>query len=148
AASSQVCVAGACSAVVCPAGMRFCQGQELRQCTTKGDASSLTQTCTATQYCDKTALACKTQLCTPNQPGCSGNVMAMCNTDGSGFLSGGTLCDPQVCVNGVCTNGILNENFEDGTYSHWIAATTNYTISAMSTPGANGTNYALMMTKT
>jgi hypothetical protein len=148
ASSSQVCVAGACAAVVCPAGTRFCQGQELRQCSTKGDASTLTQTCTATQYCDMTTLACKAQVCTPNQPGCSGNVMATCNADGSGFLSGGTLCDPKFCVNGACSDGILNENFENGSYSDWTPATTNYTISATSTPGANATNYALSMTKT
>jgi hypothetical protein len=73
--------------------------------------------------------------------------MAMCNADGSGFLSGGTDCSPQFCSAGACTDGILNENFEDGTYSHWTAATTNYTIKVAS-PGANGSNYALTMTKT
>jgi hypothetical protein len=147
AASSQVCVAGACSAVVCPAGTRYCQGQELRQCSAKGDASTLTQTCTATQYCDMTALACKAQVCTPNQPGCSGNVMATCNADGSGFLPGGMSCSPDFCVNGACSTGIFQDNFEDQSYSLWTAATTNYTID-VEAPGANGTNYALLMNKT
>src|SRR5262249_10843703 len=82
ATSSQVCVAGACAAVVCPKGTKFCQGQELRQCSAKGDSSMLSQTCASGQYCDATSLACKAQLCTPSQPACSGTVRTTCNADG------------------------------------------------------------------
>jgi hypothetical protein len=147
AASSQVCVAGACAAVVCPKGMRFCQGQDLRQCTTKGDASTLVQSCTTTQYCDATSMTCKARVCTPNQPGCSGNILAMCNGDGSGFLSGGTDCSPNYCSGGACISAFLNETFEDQSSARWTAGSGSYTISAASTPGANGTMYALSMTK-
>jgi hypothetical protein len=148
ATSSQVCVAGACVAPVCTKGMRFCQGQDLRQCTAKGDASTLVQTCTSTQYCDAASMMCKAGLCTPNQLGCSGNVLATCNADGSGFLAGGTDCSPHRCLDGACVDKLLDETFEDGTYSHWKTGTGTYTISATNTPGANGTMYALSLTRT
>jgi hypothetical protein len=148
ATSSQVCVAGTCAAVVCPKAMKFCQGQDLRQCTAKGDASSVTQTCTATQYCDSTALACKPLMCTPNQPACAANVKTTCNADGSGFLPGGTDCSPQYCSNGACIDAFLRDNFEDMSFSQWtVSPLGNYTITAASSPGANGTNYALLLSK-
>jgi hypothetical protein len=92
-------------------------------------------------------MVCATNLCTPNQPACNGNVLATCNADGSGYLTGGTSCDPNLCSGGTCMNVYLNETFEDQSYARWTLGTGNYTISASSTPGANGTTYALVMTR-
>jgi hypothetical protein len=146
ATSSQVCVAGACTDPVCAQG-RFCQGQDLRQCTAKGDTSTLVQTCPATQYCDATSMMCKARPCTANQIGCNGNVIATCNADGTGFLPGGMSCDPNACSGGACISVLFYESFEDQSYARWTAGGGNYTISASSTPGANGTLYALSMTE-
>jgi len=146
AASGQVCVAGACVAPVCPKGMRFCQGRDLRQCSATGNSSTLVQTCPSTQYCDAPSMMCKAVLCTPGQLGCNGNVVATCNADGSGFVAGGTACDPNLCSAAACITVFLNETFEDGSYARWALGPGNFTVSAAATPGANGTLHALTLT--
>jgi hypothetical protein len=106
AAQNKVCVAGACVPVVCPAGMRYCDNNDLRTCSTKGDTSSLYQSCGTLSYCDSTGSppTCKTRVCTPDQPACSSQIATTCNSVGSGYLSGGVDCSAtsQVCVSGVC----------------------------------------------
>jgi hypothetical protein len=149
AASSQVCVAATCAAVVCNKGAKFCQGQELRQCSTKGDASTLVQTCTAAQYCDATTLTCKTRLCTPNQPACSGNVLTTCNADGSGYVVGGTDCMPLYCVAGACSDAILREDWEDGNENGWVDGTGTYVRMISSIAGPTGaTSMVFSLSKT
>jgi hypothetical protein len=147
ASAGQVCVAGACAPVICPAAQRFCQGSELRQCTAKGDASSLVQTCTATQFCDETNPACRTQICTPNQPACDGNTATTCNANGSGYRAGGTQCSPQFCVTGACRAALFVEDFEDGDFTGWTSGAGTYTRQVSTTTAANGTTRSLSLYK-
>jgi hypothetical protein len=53
---------------------------------------------------------CRTRLCTPSQPACDANVATTCNALGSGYLPGGTSCDPQVCVSGQCRDLVCAPN--------------------------------------
>jgi hypothetical protein len=146
AASSQVCVAGACATVMCRPGLYFCQGQDVRFCSAKGDSSTVMTTCTDREYCSTTTLDCQLRVCMPNQPACNGNVATTCNGDGSGYVAGGTSCAPKLCSVGACVDVLFQESFE-GNYDMWTVGTGQYTRSATATPGANGSTYALSMTK-
>jgi hypothetical protein len=103
-AKSQVCEAAACMPVACAAGARFCSGSEVRLCSAKGASSTLSSTCSTSQYCDNVTATCKAQLCSPNQPACNEHMATTCNADGSGYASGGLDCSTssQICVAGVC----------------------------------------------
>jgi len=101
-AGGRVCVAGACVPVVCSAGQRFCQGPSVRQCTAKGDSSSLVMSCVEGQYCDAASATCRAGVCMAGQPACNGNVRTTCNADGSGYVAGGTDCAPDTCQGGLC----------------------------------------------
>jgi hypothetical protein len=108
AAQMQVCVAGACAPVVCAAGKTYCDNNDVRTCSAKGDSSTLNTVCGTADYCDSTSspATCKPLVCTPNQPACSGQVATTCNSIGSGYVAGGVDCasSSQVCVQGACTN--------------------------------------------
>jgi hypothetical protein len=112
AAKSQVCVAAACKPVVCNAGQLFCSGTEVRRCSAKGDTSTLSQTCTAAQYCDTPTATCMTRVCTPNAAACNGNLATTCNAIGSGYQPGGTDCtiSGEVCSQGACVDQICTPN--------------------------------------
>jgi hypothetical protein len=116
AAKSQVCVSGACAAVVCTAGQRFCQSNAVRTCSAKGDSSSLYTSCSTSQYCDSATATCKALVCTPNQPGCNVNVATTCNSDGSAWVTGGIDCaagsSGQVCstATGTCQSQLCTPN--------------------------------------
>jgi hypothetical protein len=105
-AKSQVCVAATCKPVVCQAGSSFCSGSEVRRCDAKGDASTLVQTCSGSQYCSDVDHTCKPQVCSPSVHSCNGNVAVTCNTTGSAYLAGGTDCaaSGQICVQGGCSS--------------------------------------------
>jgi hypothetical protein len=100
----QVCAGGACAPMVCPAGKRFCQQNELRACSPKGDSSTLEVACTSYQYCDSASVSCKDQVCSPNLPACNDGIATTCNADGSGYVAGGTDCTvgAQTCYQGTC----------------------------------------------
>jgi hypothetical protein len=148
AANSQVCIAAKCEPVVCAAGQRYCQGQEVRQCSAKGEAYSVVKTCLATEYCDAVSKDCKPQLCTPNAPVCNLNVATTCNAVGSGYVAGGIDCSPQFCSGGNCISVLFQEDFEDGNYDGWTVGTGAYTRSVVNTTGAAGTTSSLYLTRT
>jgi hypothetical protein len=106
AAQNDVCVSGACAAVVCKAGTRYCDSNTIRTCSAKGDSSTLYQSCGTTTYCDSSTSTptCAALVCTPNQPACSGQIATTCNSVGSGYVAGGVDCtsSSQVCVQGAC----------------------------------------------
>lgn len=106
--AGEVCVAGACAAVVCTAGQRFCQNGDVRQCSTKGDSSVLYASCSSAQYCDPVNATCKTKVCDPGQATCNGSVATTCNGLGSGYVAGGVDCasSGQVCSQGNCRTQI------------------------------------------
>jgi len=103
-AKNQVCVSGACLPVVCTANTRFCSGRELHLCSAKGDSSTLSSTCSTSQYCDSATTSCKTQVCSPSQPACNGHLATTCTETGAGYVAGGLDCSTsgQVCVTGTC----------------------------------------------
>ena len=61
AGKAQVCVAASCVTGVCSPGKRYCAGNEARQCSVKGDSSTLVQTCQLTEYCEAATGTCKTK---------------------------------------------------------------------------------------
>jgi hypothetical protein len=105
-AKGQVCAAATCKPVVCQANALFCSGKNVMRCSAKGDASTVSQTCGATQYCADVDHTCKAQVCSPSVHSCNGNVAVVCNTSGSGYLAGGTDCasSGQICVQGGCSS--------------------------------------------
>jgi hypothetical protein len=102
--SSQVCVGAMCAAVVCAANTQFCQANQVRKCSVKGDTSTLVQTCTVQQYCDPVSATCKALVCIPNQPACNGTIATTCNADGTGYVAGGVDCSPKICSGGACVD--------------------------------------------
>jgi hypothetical protein len=107
---TQVCVNATCKPVICSAGTRRCAGNIVYQCSTKGDAETVSDTCTSFEHCDDVTRACVTNICTPNQPACDGNVATTCNSIGSGYTGTRTTCTGQYCVNGVCSDQICVPN--------------------------------------
>jgi len=125
---TQVCVAAACKPVLCSAGTRRCAGNLVYQCSAKGDAETVYDTCATAEYCDGTTKTCLTMVCTPNNPACDGNVATTCNSIGSGYTGTRTTCTGSTpyCANGVCTvqlcvpnsrfcdNGVVRQCSADG----------------------------------
>jgi hypothetical protein len=147
AAKSQVCVAATCVAGVCAPGKRYCAGNEARQCSVKGDTYTVVQTCAVTDYCDAASGTCKPKVCTANMPACNGRVLTTCNSDGSGFLAGGTDCSPKFCSSGQCVDYLFREDFESGALTGWSFGTGTYTRMVTSATAANGTTYSLYLVK-
>jgi hypothetical protein len=148
AAKSQVCVAATCVAGVCSPGKRYCSGNESRQCSVKGDSYTVVQTCQVTDYCDSTTGACKPKVCTANMPACNGRVLTTCNSDGSGFMAGGTDCTPKYCNSGACVDNLFHEDFESGTLgAGWINGSGTYTRMVTNATAAAGTTYSLYLAK-
>ena len=109
-AATQSCSGGGCMARVCSPGPARCVGSNVMQCSPDGLVDSVIDSCTSNEYCDAVTATCRTLLCTPNQPACDANVATTCNALGSGYLPGGTSCDPQVCVSGACRDLICAPN--------------------------------------
>jgi hypothetical protein len=149
AGKGQVCVAAQCVAGVCSPGKRYCSGNEARQCSVKGDSYTVVQTCTGvTDYCDAATGTCKPKVCTANMPACNGRVLTTCNSDGSGFMPGGTDCTPKYCSSGQCVDYLFREDFESGTLTGWQTGTGIYSSRAVtSATAAAGTTYSLLLTK-
>jgi hypothetical protein len=82
----------------------FCSAGIVRHCSADGSSSTLSTTCTSSQYCDGVTGSCKPQVCKPSQPVCNGDVATTCKADGSGTVSGGTSCKDagKSCQQGAC----------------------------------------------
>ncbi|MFW5741221.1 MAG: hypothetical protein ACOC1F_12725, partial [Myxococcota bacterium] len=104
ASSGKNCFAGACSDQVCDPSLKYCEGDEVRQCNAQGSSYSVVDTCTSSEYCDAASASCKAMMCSPGAPVCNGDIATTCNAQGSGYASGGTNCASQgkSCVDGAC----------------------------------------------
>lgn len=111
--TSQACFGGTCEDIVCnPPEGYYCDdvNNQVRRCTDNGTVHELYTQCAGNQYCyvNGNTHTCAAQVCTPNAPVCSGNVLTTCKSNGSGPGAGGTNCGDtsQVCVQGACLDVI------------------------------------------
>lgn len=107
-APSLNCIQGSCQSLLCAPGNRFCSGNTVMQCSADGLSSSVSSTCTSTQYCNPNTAACTAQVCTPNQPACDGSVATTCNAAGSGYTGARNDCaltTSPYCSSGQCVTG-------------------------------------------
>lgn len=106
ASSDQVCSKGACETPICKPGATFCKDGNVQTCDATGLAPTVTQVCSSLYYhCGPsgTGAACLYNSCVAGSAACNGNVATKCNTDGSGYESGGTDCGTdKVCSAGSC----------------------------------------------
>ena len=102
--AGEVCYKGTCED--CWATTYFCSGATVRHCAADGARSTLTSTCTSSEYCDSATAACKARICAPNQPVCNGEIATTCKADGLGFAAGGTTCTDtgKFCYQGACAS--------------------------------------------
>ncbi len=100
------CSGGECLPDVCPQGEAFCNGNDLRQCTSNGAGSSLIQHCQ--NGCDPTLKVCYNSVPCNNDGDCSSNH----------HCTGG-FCEPDVCPKGAtfCSGGQLKECSPNGSSS-------------------------------
>lgn len=99
--AGQACQLGECRPLVCTPSERFCATDgHVRLCNDTGTNSGPYDTCLPEEYCDGTDVAhCRADRCTAGGPACSGESLATCNADGSGYSAVGTDCSlsGQVC---------------------------------------------------
>ncbi len=112
ATKSSACVAGSCIPVVCQANTKSCKDNNVVACNSQGTSQTLNVTCGTSSRCFENSgyAYCSALFCDPGQPVCNGNLLATCNADGSGYMTGGTdctltgaLCSDAQCKPGVCT---------------------------------------------
>lgn len=109
--SDQTCTAGTCADHVCKPSEDFCSGNTVRRCSADGLSSEEIDECEAGSYCETSSATCKSGVCSPDQPACDDTRATFCNSEGSGFVSGGTTCGQQqtcdagICKDHVCTPG-------------------------------------------
>lgn len=107
AASNQICDNAACRTVVCTPHDLMCDAGDVTLCNTAGTDWAPYDNCRAREFCDDTApdATCAPDLCIQSGNGCSGEHLAQCNADGSGFSSIGQDCatSGKVCdLSGSC----------------------------------------------
>lgn len=104
AATQQICEAGACKPVVCQAGAKTCQGDAVYTCNANGASTSLSQNCSASQFCDASSgtAQCTADICTASSLGCNDEVISTCGANGGSWINPGTSCKAsgQVCIAG------------------------------------------------
>ncbi len=103
-AAGGICENAACVQVVCEAGLRFCDGSTVMQCSDSGTSFTSINVCPAGQHCDEAAQGCTLNVCSPSTNSCDGNVVKTCNETGSAFVDTETDCedDGKVCFQGAC----------------------------------------------
>lgn len=103
----QLCQEGGCVEIVCDPSSYTCDAAgNLRQCSADGTLSTIVASCGGDKFClvEGATHGCTDEVCTAGQPVCDGHVATTCNSEGSGFESGGTDCSAtgKVCVGGAC----------------------------------------------
>ena len=108
-AATETCSAGQCKAQVCTPSSKFCQGQDIKECSANGLSSTAQTTCSNQACVQSGSTAACAGVCTPGQTKCSGNGVQTCSVTGTW----GTVvaCSNQACVqtgttaacSGVCT---------------------------------------------
>lgn len=112
--ASTTCNNGECKAHVCTPSSKVCSAKNVITCATDGLSSTITATCTASQYCDAASPGCKAQVCSPGTASCEGNAVKTCNSEGSGTVtsecttsqycdSASATCKAQVCTPSAVT---------------------------------------------
>ncbi|HYQ00666.1 MAG TPA: hypothetical protein VER96_18435 [Polyangiaceae bacterium] len=107
ATDGKICVNGGCKKQTCAASRSFCQDGNVYNCDSTGTSSTLSQTCNAaTEHCTTYSGGsygyCKTNDCHAGDSVCDGNVIKVCNADGSLPASGTPCGDTQTCDNAQC----------------------------------------------
>jgi len=101
--ASSTCSAGECKPHVCEPSAKTCSGLSVLKCATDGLSSSVSQTCSASQYCDVPTITCKDQVCSPSSVVCDGRSVKTCDASGSASFTvacgGGT----PYCAAGACS---------------------------------------------
>jgi len=120
------CFEGACRKRNCVPSTTFCQDESVYQCDSTGASSSLSKTCRAgTEHCEVTPAGlyafCVTNACTAGQTLCAGDVIKVCNADGT-LPSEGTYCKKdEFCEDAQCKprGCVLNSVFckDNGVYT-------------------------------
>jgi hypothetical protein len=102
ATDGRVCVSGSSRKQVCAASRRYCQDGNAYECDATGTISTLRQTCNAqSEHCTSSGY-CATNDCKAGEKLCVGNVVKVCNADGS-LPTDGTVCgDNQICDSAQC----------------------------------------------
>lgn len=103
-ATSKICDAGVCKPKVCEPYNYFCGGGNINHCNELGTASTVYETCLASEYCNEDWLNCFPDQCTGGKPVCVDSThVATCKADGSGPNGAGTACGAnKVCDAGTC----------------------------------------------
>jgi hypothetical protein len=107
ATDGKICVTGSCKKQICAASRSVCQDGNVYNCDSTGTTLTLSQTCNpTTEHCATYSGGsygyCKTNDCKAGESVCDGNVIKVCNADGS-LPSTGTSCtDAQTCENAQC----------------------------------------------
>lgn len=107
ATDGKICVSGGCKKQVCAASRSFCQDGNVYNCDSTGTTSTLSQTCNpSSEHCATYSGGsygyCKTNDCHAGDTLCDGNVIKVCNSDGSLPASGTACSDTQICENAKC----------------------------------------------
>ncbi|MGC4087108.1 MAG: hypothetical protein QM756_04230 [Polyangiaceae bacterium] len=111
--SGQVCSAGACIERACQPGAQRCLDATTRvRCDDLGLAEAPEETCAETQYCDAVSVSCVERLCEPRSQECQGEVVMLCNDDGTAWQRGSNCgSQKQLCWNGACSPRACTEPF-------------------------------------
>ncbi len=120
-AMGKACVAGHCEAPVCVASTSFCRDGNLYQCDPAGTTSTLSAVCRpGFEHCEVTPAGlsafCVPDVCVAGNKLCAGNVIKVCNADGS-LPEAGTACaKDEFCENAQCkpTSCALGTRYCDG----------------------------------
>ncbi len=108
----QLCIDGACHALVCTPGAAVCSGSSRVVCNANGTATTVTscnQGCTEPLGCSCVEGQCAPRSCEPNAARCVGNSAQECDALGLGFSDlvdcGADTCTGGRCLADVCTPG-------------------------------------------
>jgi hypothetical protein len=102
------CGPSGCFALVCEPNTAACDGGVTGVCNADGSAiehdSNSLDCATSDRVC--VSGECLEAICTPGAPACDEARATSCNATGTGYVEGGTICDPdgEFCEDGVCVD--------------------------------------------
>jgi len=107
AVDGKICALGGCKKQVCTASRSFCQDNNLYSCDGTGTTTTLVQTCNAQNehcvtYSTGSGGYCDRNKCHAGDTVCDGNVVKVCNADGSLPATGTTCTSKQYCEDAKC----------------------------------------------
>lgn len=113
----EACVSGVCLPMICTPNSYYCEGQAIYDCGSDGTTSTLVTTCSESRFCEEGVSSCRTDVCTAGEPTCDGELVATCNSVGSGTEDDATACPSgQTCNDGACVDVVCDagQRFCDG----------------------------------